>query len=146
MEQEVRPSVRQLSFATGVIGGTLAALAAQIYLADMHVELASAWRDLFIAWSAQFKSALAWWLVAGTALIFGYIAAALTRFLMLHWWPLRVLRWIAGAGIVAVLAAIGHASGTSTGGSAAAHVGASLVGGLLAMLTAMLGAGFGARD
>jgi hypothetical protein len=77
--------VRQLSFATGVIGGTLAALAAQIYLADMHVELASAWRDLFIAWSAQFKSALAWWLVAGTALIFGYIAAALTRFLMLHY-------------------------------------------------------------
>lgn len=112
----------------------------------MHVELASAWRDLFIAWSAQFKSALAWWLVAGTALIFGYIATALTRFLMLHWWPLRVLRWIAGAGIVAVLAAIGHATGTTTGGDAAAHVGASLMGGMLAMLTAMLGAGFGARD
>ena len=108
MEQEVRPSVRLLSFATGVIAGSLAAIAAQIYLARMNVELATAWHDLFVAWSAQFKSALAWWLVAGTALIAGYIAAALTRFLMLHWWPLRPLRWIAGAAIVAALAVIGR--------------------------------------
>jgi hypothetical protein len=146
MEQEDKPSVRLLSFATGVIGGTLAAIAAQIYLAGMKVELATAWHDLFVTWTAQFKSALAWWLVAGTALIFGYIAAALTRFLMLHWWPLRVLRWIAGAGIVATLAAIGHAAGGSASADTASHVGASLLGGVLAMLTAMIGAGFGARD
>jgi hypothetical protein len=100
----------------------------------------------FVTWTAQFKSALAWWLVAGTALIVGYIAAALTRFLMLHWWPLRVLRWIAGAGIVATLAAIGHAAGGSASADTASHVGASLLGGALAMLTAMIGAGFGARD
>jgi hypothetical protein len=109
MEQD-KPSVRLLSFFTGVIAGTLAAIAAQIYLAGMKVALATAWHDLFVTWTAQFKSALAWWLVAGTALIVGYIAAAVTRFLMLHWWPLRMLRWIAGAGIVAALAAIGHAA------------------------------------
>jgi hypothetical protein len=145
MEQD-RPSVRLLSFTTGVISGTLAAIAAQIYLAGMKVELATAWHDLFVTWSAQFKSALAWWLVAGTALIFGYIAAAVTRFLMLHWWPLRVLRWIAGAGIVAALAAIGHGAGATASADTASHVGASLLGGALAMLTAMIGAGFGARD
>ena len=78
MQQEVRPSVRLLSFSTGVIAGSLAAIGAQIYLARMNVQLATAWHDLFVAWSAQFKSALAWWLVAGTALIAGYIAAALS--------------------------------------------------------------------
>jgi hypothetical protein len=146
MEQDDKPSVRLLSFATGVIAGTLAAIAAQIYLARMNVELATAWHDLFVTWSAQFKSALAWWLVAGTALIVGYVAAAMTRFMMLHWWPLRLLRWIAGAAVVAELAAIGHAAGAAAGADAASHVGASLLGGLLAMVTAALGAGFEARN
>jgi hypothetical protein len=146
MRQDDKPSVRLLSFATGVIAGLLAAIAAQIYLARMNVELATAWHDLFVTWSAQFKSALAWWLVAGTALIAGYIAAALTRFLMLHWWPLRLVRWIAGAAIAMELAAIGHAAGASVGADAASHVGASMLGGLLAMVTAAIGAGFGARN
>jgi hypothetical protein len=146
MEQDDKPSVRLLSFATGVIAGTLAAIAAQIYLARMNVELATAWHDLFVTWSAQFKSALAWWLVAGTALIVGYIAAAMTRFMMLHWWPLRLLRWIAGAAVVAELAAIGHAAGAAAGADPASQVGASLLGGLLAMATAAMGAGFGARN
>jgi hypothetical protein len=146
MEQEVRPSVRLLSFATGVIAGSLAAIGAQIYLARMNVQLATAWHDLFVAWSAQFKSALAWWLVAGTALIAGYIAAALTRFLMLHWWPLRLLRWIAGAAVVAALAVIGQGASAIAGADAGSHVGASLIGGVLAMITAAIGAGFGARN
>src|SRR5271167_927189 len=146
MKQEDKPSVRRFSFATGVIAGMLAAIGAQIFLARMNVELAAAWHDLFVALTVQFKSALAWWVVAGTALVFGYIAAAVTRFLMLHWWPLRVLRWIAGAGIVAALAAIGHGAGATASADTASHVGASLLGGALAMLTAMIGAGFGARD
>jgi hypothetical protein len=146
MQQDDKPSVRLLCFATGVIAGILAAIAAQIYLARMNVELATAWHDLFVTWSAQFKSALAWWVVAGTALISGYLAAAMTRFMMLHWWPLRVLRWIAGAAIVVELAAIGHAAGATVGADAASHVGASLLGGLLAMVTAAIGAGFGARN
>jgi hypothetical protein len=146
MQQDVKPSVRLLSFATGVIAGTLAAVAAQIYLARMNVELATAWHDLFVTWSAQFKSALAWWVVAGAALICGYLAAAMTRFMMLHWWPLRSLRWIAGAAIVAELAVIGHAAGASAGADVGSHVGASLLGGLLAMVTAAIGAGFGARN
>src|ERR1700693_574426 len=107
MQLDDKPSVRLLCFATGVIAGTLAAIAAQIYLARMNVELATAWHNLFVTWSAQFKSALAWWLVAGTALTVGYIAAAMTRFMMLHWWPLRLLRWIAGAALVAGLGALG---------------------------------------
>jgi hypothetical protein len=146
MEQEAKPSVRLLSFATGVIAGTLAAIGAQIYLARMNVQMATAWHDLFVVWSPQFRSALAWWVVAGAGLIVGYLASALARFLMLHWWPLRLLRWITGAAIVAELAMIGHAAGTSAGADAGAQVGASLLGALLAMLAAMIGAGFGARN
>jgi len=40
--------------------------------------------------------------MALVALVVGYIAAAMTQFMMLHWWPLRLLRWIAGAGILGV--------------------------------------------
>ena len=123
-------------FFTGVIGGMLAAIAVQIYLAGMNV-------DMLVTPTGR-STALAWWLVAGTALIVGYIAAAVTRFL-LHRWPLRTLRWIAGAGIVAALAAVGQAAGPSASADAASHVGASLLGGL-AMLMAMIGASFGAGN
>jgi hypothetical protein len=145
MKQDDQASVRLFSFAAGVIAGTLAAIGAQIFLTRMNVELAAAWHDLFVAWTAQFKSALAWWLVAGTALVFGYIAAAVTRFLMLHWWPLRLLRWIVGAGIVVELAAIGNGAGTATALGAGSHVGGSLLGSLFAMMFATIGAGLGAR-
>ena len=110
MKQELT-AVRLLAFATGIIAGTLAAFAAQIYLAHLNIELATAWRDLFVTWKAQTKSAFAWWTMALVALVVGYIAAAMTQFMMLHWWPLRVLRWIAGAAIVAALAVIGHDAG-----------------------------------
>jgi hypothetical protein len=146
MQQEDKATVRLLAFATGVIAGTFAALAAQIYLASPNAELATAWKELFVTWPAQIKSALAWWGVALVALIIGYIATALTRFMMLHWWPLRLLRWIAGTAIVAELAVIGHAAGASVSAEAGAHVGASLVGVLLAMATATIGAGFGTRS
>jgi hypothetical protein len=145
MKQEDKPSVRRFSFATGVIAGMLAAIGAQIFLARMNVELAAAWHDLFVALTVQFKSALAWWVVAGTALVFGYIAAAVSRFLMLHWWPLRLLRWIIGAGIVLELSAIGHGAGGAAAVDAVSHVGASLLGGLLALVFAAIGAGLGAR-
>jgi hypothetical protein len=63
---------------TGVIGGMLAAIAVQIYLVGVNIELATAWHDLFVAPTGRSVSALAWWRVAGTALIVGYIAAAAT--------------------------------------------------------------------
>jgi hypothetical protein len=66
----------------------------------------------------------------------------MTQFMMPHWWPLRTLRWIAGAAIVAALAVIGHDAGA--GGSPDA--GASLLGAIFAMSTASIGAGFSTRN
>jgi hypothetical protein len=145
MKQELT-AVRLLAFATGVIAGTLAAFAAQIYLAHLNIELATAWRDLFVTWQAQTKSALAWWTMALVALVIGYIAAAMTQFMMLHWWPLRMLRWIAGTAIVAALAVIAHDVGAAGSPDAGAQVGASLLGAILAMSTAAIGAGFSTRN
>jgi len=139
-------AVRLLAFATGIIAGTLAALAAQIYLAHIDIELATAWRDLFVTWKAQTRSAFAWWTMALVALVIGYIAAAMTQFMMLHWWPLRVLRWIVGAAIVAALAVIGHDAGAGGTPDAGAQVGASLLGAIFAMSTASIGAGFSTRN
>jgi hypothetical protein len=139
-------TVRLLAFATGIIAGTLAAFAAQIYLAHLHIELATAWRDLFVTWKAQTKSAFAWWAMALVALVVGYIAAAMTQFMMLHWWPLRLLRWVAGAAIVAALTVIGHEAGAAGSPDAGAQVGASLLGAIFAMSTASIGAGFSTRN
>jgi hypothetical protein len=145
MKQD-QTAVRLLAFATGIIAGTLAAFAAQIYLAHLNIELATAWRDLFVTWQAQTKSAFAWWTMALVALIIGYVAAAMTRFMMLHWWPLRMLRWIAGTAIVAALAAIGHEAGAAGSPDAGAQVGAGLLGAVFAMSTATIGAGFSTRN
>jgi hypothetical protein len=145
MKQE-QTAVRLLAFATGIIAGTLAAFAAQIYLAHINIELATAWRDLFVTWQAQTKSAFAWWTMALVALVIGYVAAAMTQFMMLHWWPLRVLRWIAGATIVAALTVIGHEAGAAGSPDAGAQVGASLLGAVFAMSTATIGSGFSTRN
>jgi hypothetical protein len=139
-------AVRLLAFATGIIAGTLAAFAAQICLTHLHIELATAWRDLFVTWKAQTKSAFAWWTMALVALVVGYIAAAMTQFMMLHWWPLRLLRWVAGATIVAALTVIGHDAGAAGSPDAGAQVGASLLGAIFAMSTASIGAGFSTRN
>src|ERR1700687_194883 len=103
MQEEQRRSVRALSLAAGTIGGFLIAVSALILLGHMNIELAAVWRDLFVTPTADILSALACCRMPGTALAGGFAAAAVTRFLMLSWWPLRSLRWIAGACIVAGL-------------------------------------------
>src|SRR3981081_2509630 len=93
--EDQRPAVRTLSLATGTIGGFLVAACAQVMLGQTHFDLAAMWQDMLAA-TVQIKSALAWWLIAGTALVGGFLAAAVTRFLLTNWWPLRLLRWILG--------------------------------------------------
>ena len=144
MLEEQRPSVRTLSFATGAIGGFLVAASAQVLLGQTHLELTAMWRDLFAA-TMQIRSALAWWLIAGTALVGGFLAAAVTRFLLMNWWPLRLLRWILGAVIVAGLAAVGHMASAPAEIDSAAYVAANLSAMVAALLAASVGAFFAAR-
>jgi hypothetical protein len=144
MLEEQLPSVRTLSLATGTIGGFLFAISAQVLLGQTHFELAAMWRDLFAA-TMQIRSALAWWLIAGTALAGGFLSAAVTRFLLMNWWPLRLLRWILGAAIVAGLGAVGHVASEPGDLDSASFVAANMSGMVAALLAAAVGAFFAAR-
>jgi hypothetical protein len=145
MQEKQSPSVRMLALATGTIGGFLVAFSAQILLGHMNVEVEAAWRNLFVTSTAQIKSALAWWLIAGAALAGGFLAAATARFLMLNWWPLRGLRWVLGAAVVAALAAVGHVASEVSTLDGAAHVAGNVAGMSVSLVTACLGAFFAAR-
>jgi hypothetical protein len=145
VETDLGPAVRMLALATGTIGGFLTAVTVQILLWHTNVEIGAGWRDLFVDANAQMRSALAWWLIAGTALVSGFIAAAIARFLMLNWWPLRWPRWIAGIALVAGLAAVGDIAAEPTEVEAPAYVIANLAGMTVGLITACLGAFFAAR-
>src|SRR5580700_4871892 len=73
VETDLGPAVRMLALATGTIGGFLTAVTVQILLWHTNVEIGAGWRDLFVDANAQMRSALAWWLIAGTALVSGFI-------------------------------------------------------------------------
>jgi hypothetical protein len=93
----------------------------------------------------QVRTAGPWWATAGLAfLVSGATAAVLSR-APLPWRRFRLLRWLAGAGIVALLADVGHMAaapeGVSVGGNVAATLGA--LG--LAALMALFGAYFTVR-
>jgi hypothetical protein len=145
MLEEQRPSVRTLSLATGAIGGLLVATSAQVVLSRMNVELAAMWHDLLASSAVQIRSALVWWLLVGTALVGGFVAAAVTRVLLTNWWPLRLLRWIIGAALVAGLAVVGHAASEPPEIDSAAYLAANLSTMAASLLAALVGAFFAAR-
>jgi hypothetical protein len=136
---------RVLVFGTGVTCGVLAAIAVQILLGRAGVELTAVWHDLFAAQALQSRSAAALWLIAGAALVVSAtVAAALSRH-SLPWVRFRLLRWLLGAAIVAVLAEIGHAANAASEGGAGAQLAVSLAAFALAAVMAMLGAFFTVR-
>ena len=117
MKQELT-AVRLLALAAGSIAGTLAALAGQICLAHLNIDLAT----------INGQAAFACWTMSLVPLVIGYSAAAMTQFMMLHGWPLQLLRWIVGTAIVAALAMIGHDAGAVGSLDAGTQVRASLFG------------------
>jgi|SRR5579864_6434909 hypothetical protein len=143
--EEQLPSVRTLSLAAGTIGGFLVAESALIVIGHMNLEMAEMWHDLFTSTQVHMRSALIWWLMAGTAMVGGFVTAALTRFLLTNWWPLRMLRWILGAVIVAGLGAVGHAASEPPAIDSAAYMAANLSTMAASLLAASVGAFFAAR-
>lgn len=135
---------RALVLATATTCGVLAAIAAQIVLAQRGIELAGVWREISTR-GFHLRAAGAWWMMAGSALLVGAaVAAALSRF-PLPWLGLRVVRWIAGAALVGVLAHIGHAAAMKAGVAVGIHSAASFTAVCAAALTALFGAYFAAK-
>jgi hypothetical protein len=136
---------RGLIYTSALTCGVLAALALQIYLNRAGFDLVGLWGNLLSAKALQLRTAGPWWATAGLAfLVSGATAAVLSR-APLPWRRFRLLRWLAGAGIVALLADVGHMAaapeGVSVGGNVAATLGA--LG--LAALMALFGAYFTVR-
>jgi hypothetical protein len=131
---------RTLIYATAMTCGVFAGLLLQIYLGRFGFDLVSLGHNLIAGKAPQLRAAGPWWGIAGLAFVAGgAAAAALSRF-SLPWRRFRILRWVAAAGTVLLLAEIGHAAGVPRGVGAAAQVAASLVALALAALMAMLGA------
>jgi hypothetical protein len=136
---------RVLVFGTSVTCGVLAAMSVQILLGRAGIDLTAVWHNLFAAQALQSRSAAAVWLFAGAALVVSAIvAAALSRY-SLPWVRFRLLRWLAGAAIVAGLAEIARSAGTASEGSAGTQLAVGLAAFALATVMAMLGAFFTVR-
>jgi hypothetical protein len=136
---------RPLVLVAATACGVLAAIAAQIALAQRGIELTSIWRDLLSTRGRQISAAGAWWMIAGSGLIVGaMVAAALSRF-PLPWLRFRLLRWVIGAAIVATLAHIGHLAVAKAGVAVSIHFVASFASICAAALAALFGAYFAAK-
>ena len=136
---------RALVLVTATTCGVLAAIAAQIVLAQRGIELAGVWRELLSARGLQLRAAGAWWGMAASAFLAGaVVAAALSRF-PLPWLRFRLLRWIAGGLLVAALAHIGHAAAMKAGIAVGIHAAASFAAVCAAAAMALFGAYFAAK-
>lgn len=136
---------RTLVMLVAMACGMLAAIAAQIVLARRGIELAGVWRELSPTRGSQLRAASPWWIMSGASFLVGAtVAAALSRS-PLPWPRFRLLRWAAGAVVVATLAHIGHSAALKVGVAIGIHVAASFAAIGAAGLTALFGAYFAAK-
>ena len=134
-----------LIYATALTCGVLAAIGLQLYLNRAGYDLVSLWQNLLSPRAMELRTAGPWWAIAGVAFIVsGATAAALSR-LPLPWRRFRLLRWVAGAAIVFVLADLGRSSAGTARVDAGANAFASLGALALAALMGLCGAYFTAR-
>jgi hypothetical protein len=136
---------RSLVLLTAITCGMLAAIAAQIVLARRGIELAGVWRELSPTRGSQLRAASPWWVMSGSSFLVGALAAAILSRFPLPWLRFRLLRWVAGAALVAGLAHIGHMAALKAGVAIGIHVAASFVAIGAASLTALFGAYFAAK-
>jgi hypothetical protein len=133
---------RTLVYATAMTCGVLAALALQIYLNRAGYDLVGLWGNPLSPRALQLRTTGPWWATAGLAfLVSGAVATMLSR-LPLPWRRFRLLRWIAGAVVVYLLAYVGHSAAVPEGVAAGTSVAASLGAVALAALMSLCGAYF----
>jgi hypothetical protein len=133
---------RPLVLVAATTCGVLAAIAAQVLLSQRGIELAGIWRELLSTRGLQLRAAGAWWMMAASAFLAGAIVAAVLSRFPLPWQRFRLLRWIAGAILVAALAHVGHAAAMKPDTAVAIHTTASFSALCAAALMALFGAYF----
>lgn len=126
-----------LTFAAGMTGGIVVAMATATVLGHYGIELSGAWRGLFAAQHADLRAALAWWAIAGTALGGGFLIAFATGHL--EWRRMRFLRGWLAAPATFLLAVIAREVAPAAGATPATFVAVNLA----AVVTAGVMAAFG---
>jgi hypothetical protein len=145
LEAPPAPSSRVLTLVTALTCGVLAAMALEIYLSHIGYDLVTGWTNLMASRAMQLRTAGPWWAIAGLAFVVGgAVGAALSR-APAPWRRFRLLRWIAGALIVYLLAAIGGSAGEASTAAAGPQVVATLSAMTAAALMALCGAYFTVR-
>lgn len=144
-KRETAALPRVLIFATALTCGVLTALAVQMQLSRMGLDVAGLWQNLFSPKALQLRTAGPWWAIAGSAFIAGGIVAAVLSRFPPPWRGFRVIRWILGGCLVFALAAVGHGAAAPPEGGAGAHLAASLAALGVAVVLAMFGAFFTLR-
>jgi hypothetical protein len=130
-------------FAVAVMGGIATSLVIQIVLARFGIELAGVWRNIFTSSAAQFRSAIAWWTIAGASLLGGFVVAFVaSRF---EWLYLRFLRGWLLALLTIGLALLARDLPRGEGVAPAAYALASAAALLVAFLMAAFGGFFALR-
>jgi len=142
--EDRRVLARILGFTVGVLAGSLLAVSSQIVLGRLKIELAAAWADN-VAPSAQLRSALVWWLIAGVALGSGYVTATVSRS-VIQGSPVRPLFvWLFGAAATALFAITGHLAAGRSDFDPSAHAAASFAGMAGALIASAVGAALALR-
>jgi hypothetical protein len=132
-----------LVFAAGMTGGTFVAMAAGIVLGRYGVDLFGVWRGIAAVTQAQFRSALAWWTIAGAAFVGGFVIAFVhSRFVWLY---ARWLRGVLAIFLTIALALLAGAAPTAAGVTPAAYVAANVAALIVAGLMAAFGSYFAVR-
>jgi hypothetical protein len=134
-----------LVYGTALTCGVLAAMAVQIQLSRSGFDFLELWHNLFSGGAMQLRTAGPWWAMAGVAFVVsGAVAVALSR-VAPPWHRLRLLRWLAGAVVVLLLADIGHQASALPPAEAAAQTSVSLAVLVIAAIMSLCGAYFTAR-
>jgi hypothetical protein len=116
-----------------------------VYLNRAGYDLVSVWQNLLSPRAMQLRTAGPWWAIAGVAFIVSGLTAATLSRLPLPWRRFRLLRWVAGAVIVFLLADLGHSSAGTVRVDTGANVLASLAALAIAAFMGLCGAYFTAR-
>lgn len=132
---------RRLILAAAMISGVLLAIAVHMLGQRFGLDLGGLWRS---ADQVPARAAIAWWLIAATAFVGGYVAATLLDSAVAGQIPQRMRQFLIGLGVL-LLAAAGQAASGPSAIPTIAGVLAGVVALVLGAVMAFCGAHFALR-
>jgi hypothetical protein len=136
---------RLLPLLSGMTAGIFATLATQVLLNNKGMQIGAVWQNVANGEPINLRAALVWWVIAGSALVIGAIAAGVLAHFPTPWRRFRVLRWVLAAIAVFVLAHVAHGANAPEGIKFSTQLTATAAAILIAALMAAFGAVFALR-